>query len=78
MKAKDNRKTPRRRTAAGKAERRVCGAAAFRNIERVQSLMAMQIHMSGLSERLPARTMFDGIPSGSSPYYFYSLSAKKA
>ena len=76
MKAKDNRKTPRRRTAAGGRD---CAgvSAASRKIELVQNLMAMQIQMSGLSERFPQKSMFDGIPSGASPYYFYSLSAQK-
>ena len=72
MKAKDSGKATRRKVPQGR--RGVLDDS--RKIELVQNLMAMQIQMSELSERLPRKSMFDGIPKGASPYYFYSLSAK--
>ena len=47
------------------------------NFADLQNLMEMQNRMTVLSAKLPRKSLFDGIPAGASPYYFYSMTGTK-
>lgn len=47
------------------------------NFADLQNLMEMQNRMTVLSAKLPRKSLFDGIPAGASPYYFYSMTGRK-
>lgn len=63
----------RKPSSCRKAER---GSVAP-DLAGLQALMQMQNRMAKMCANLPPRSMFDGIPDGASPYYFYSMTGRK-
>lgn len=78
MKTREN-KTRNARSARARVSRIVANRRrTMDNLAGIQRLMEMQNHMAALSGKQDSGSMFDGIPAGASPYFFYSMSAKKA
>lgn len=75
MPATAAKKPSPRRTAAPQPA--VVRTTIVPNFANLQHLMEMQNRMTVLSAKLPRKSLFDGIPAGASPYYFYSMAERK-